>query len=70
MPLMHTLYNTLLSHPSFKNELASFLKEDVERLIESEENSNSFGLQSMVDLVDYWNQLGQNFKRRLLAHSL
>ena len=63
--LIITLYNTLLSHPSFKNELASFLKEDVKRLIESEENSNLFGLKSMIDLVDYWNQLGQNFKKKI-----
>ena len=31
--LIKPLYNTLLNHPSFKKELPSFMKEDVEKVI-------------------------------------
>ena len=64
--LIKPLYNTLLNHPSFKKELPSFMKEDVEKVILPEEGSgNLFGLKSMINLVDYWNKLGQNFKKKI-----
>ena len=42
------------------------MKEDVEKVILPEEGSgNLFGLKSMINLVDYWNKLGQNFKKKI-----
>ena len=63
--LLIPLYNTLLSHPTLKNEVSRSAKEDVQRIIQSEESSNLFGLKALIDLETCWSKLGLNFKKKV-----